>query len=68
MDAPAADTLATLAAGRAAAVVQLRQLATRLERLPLDAAAEVLVLLEPALDELRRQAVFALERAPAGAE
>jgi hypothetical protein len=26
------------------------------------------VLLEPALDELRRQAVFALERAPAGAE
>src|SRR4029450_7605431 len=45
MDAPAADTLATVAAGRTAAVVQLRQLATRLERRPLDAAAEVLVLL-----------------------
>jgi hypothetical protein len=37
MDAPAADTLATVAAGRTAAVVQLRQLVTRLERLPLDA-------------------------------
>jgi hypothetical protein len=40
MDAPAADTLATVAAGRTAAVVQLRQLATRLERLPLDAARQ----------------------------
>jgi hypothetical protein len=32
--------------------------------LPLDAAAEVLVLLEPVLDDLRRQAALALERAP----
>ena len=69
MDAPAADTLATVAAGRTAAVVQLRQLATRLERLPLDAAAaEVLVLLEPALAALETQVAFALERAPTGAQ
>jgi hypothetical protein len=47
MDAPYAATLDTLAAGRVAAVVQLRQLAERLEQLPLDAVAEVLVLLEP---------------------
>jgi hypothetical protein len=63
MDARAADTLATVAAGRTAAVVQLRQLATRRERLPLDAAAEVLVLLEPALAALERLAGLALERA-----
>jgi hypothetical protein len=61
------DTLATVAAGRTAVVTQLRQLATRLEALPLDSVAEVLVLLEPTLDDLRRQAAFALERAPAGA-
>jgi hypothetical protein len=59
-----AQTLPTVAAGRAAASAQLRDLATRLEQLPLDAAAEVLVLLEPTLDDLRRQAAFALERAP----
>lgn len=59
-------TLATVAAGRTAAVVQLRELAVRLEALPLDAVVEVLVLLEPTLDDLRRQAAFALERAPAG--
>ena len=63
--APYEITLATVAAGRAAAVSQLRDLATRLEQLPLDAVAEVLVLLEPTLDDLRRQAAFALERAPA---
>ena len=65
---PYGQTLETVAAGRAAAVAQLRQLAAVLEALPLDAVAEVLVLLEPTLDDLRRQAAFALERAPAGAE
>jgi hypothetical protein len=55
MDEPFAATLATVAAGRAAAVAQLRQLAAALEALPLDAVAEVLVLLEPTLDDLRRQ-------------
>jgi hypothetical protein len=48
-------------------VAQLRQLAARLEALPLDAVAEVLVLLESTLDDLRRRAAFALERTPAGA-
>jgi hypothetical protein len=46
-------------------VAELRRLADRLDALPLDAVAEVLVLLEPMLDDLRRQAAFALERAPA---
>src|SRR5262249_29852411 len=36
-----AQTLPTVAAGRAATVAQLRELATRLEQLPLDAVAEV---------------------------
>jgi hypothetical protein len=49
MEAPAADTLATVAAGRTALVARLRTIAARLEELPLDAAAEVLVLLEPAV-------------------
>jgi hypothetical protein len=40
-----ADTLATVAAGRAALVDRLRALAARVEQL--HAAAEVLVLLEP---------------------
>jgi hypothetical protein len=62
---PYGQTLATVAAGRTAAVGQLRQLATRLEQLPLDDAAEVLVLLEPALDDLRRQAALVFERLPA---
>jgi hypothetical protein len=61
-----AQTLPTVAAGRAAAVAQLRELADRLEALPLDAVAEALVLLEPTLDDLRRQAALALDRAPAG--
>jgi hypothetical protein len=65
MPEPYADTLATVAAGRAAAVAELRSLAGRLEALPLAAVAEVLVLLERVLDDLRRQATFALERAPA---
>jgi len=34
--------------------------------LPLDAAAEVLVLLEPAMEALEREAALALERAPTG--
>jgi hypothetical protein len=62
---PFADTLATVAAGRTAAVAQLRQLATRLEALALPDVAEVLVLLEPTLEDLRRHAGLALERAPA---
>src|SRR5262245_2676815 len=52
-------TLAVVAAGRTAALHQLRQSAGRLDQLPLDAAAEVLVLLEPALVALRRQAALA---------
>ena len=63
--APYETTLATVAAGRAATVAQLRRLADRLDQLPLADVAEVLVLLEPVLDDLRRQAAFALERAPA---
>jgi hypothetical protein len=62
---PYGQTLATVAAGRTTAVGQLRQLATRLEQLPLDDDAEVLVLLEPALDDLRRQAALVFERLPA---
>jgi hypothetical protein len=65
MPEPYADTLATLAAGRTALVARLRTLATRVEELPLDAAAEVLLLLGPAVDTLERQAALALERAPA---
>jgi hypothetical protein len=65
MPEPYADTLATLAAGRTATVARLRALAARLEELPLDAAAEVLVLLEPALAGFERHAALALERAPA---
>jgi hypothetical protein len=64
MAEPYADTRATVAAGRTAAVAQLRALAAALEALPLDAVAEVLVLLEPTLDELRRQAALAAERCP----
>jgi hypothetical protein len=68
MPEPSADTLATVAAGRAAFVARLRALATRVEQLPLDVAAEVLVLLEPALTALEQQAGLALERAPTGAQ
>jgi hypothetical protein len=50
--------------GRTAIVAEFRQLADRLEQLPLADVAEVLVLLEPTLDDLRRQAAFVLERAP----
>lgn len=53
MPEPYADTLATVAAGRTATVARLRALATRLEELSLDAAAEVLALLEPAVARSR---------------
>jgi len=58
----------SVAAGRTAVIVRLRALATRFDELPLDAAAEVLVLIEPALEAFERQAELALERAPVGAE
>lgn len=44
------------------------RLATRVEELPIDAAAEVLVFLEPAMATLEQQATLALERAPTGAQ
>jgi len=62
------DTLATLAAGRSALVERLRTIAARVKELPLDAAAEVPVLLEPAVGALDREAALALERAPTGAQ
>jgi hypothetical protein len=68
MPEPFTDTLATVAAGRTALVARLRTIAARLEALPPDAAAEVLVLLEPALAALEEQAARALERAAAGAQ
>lgn len=49
-----ATILATLDAGRAATVAELRALAARLEALPPSRAAEALVLLTVTLDELRR--------------
>jgi hypothetical protein len=61
MPEPYADTVA---AGRTALVARLRTIAARLEELPLDAAAEVLVLLEPAVAAFEGQAALALERAP----
>jgi hypothetical protein len=59
-----ATTLATVAAGRAAAVAELRQLADRLEQLPVDAAAEALVRLGARYAAARGG--LALERVPAG--
>jgi hypothetical protein len=49
-------TMPKVAAGRAAVITQLRALATRLEELPLEVAADVLVLVEPALRSFERQA------------
>ena len=49
-------------------VARFGTIASRVEQLPLDAAAEVLVLLEPALAALEQQAARALERAPTGAQ
>jgi hypothetical protein len=64
MPEPYAETLATVAAGRTALVTRLRTIAGRVEVLPLDAAAEVLILLEPALAAVEQQAARALKRAP----
>jgi hypothetical protein len=64
MDAPAADPPATVAAGRAGTVAQLRSSPPRSRRSH-STPSPILVLLEPTLDYLRRQAVVALERAPA---
>jgi hypothetical protein len=61
---PGEGTLAAVAGGRADVVAELRSLADRIEHLALADAAEVLVLLEPALSDLWRQTVFALEPAP----
>jgi len=68
LDEPYQATMPAVAAGRAAVVARLRVLATRLDDLALDAAAEVPVLIEPALEAFERQAERALERAPVGAE
>src|SRR5262249_9356002 len=64
MPEPYADTLATVAAGRTALVARLRTIAARVEALPLESAAELLVFLEPAVAVLEREAALALERAP----
>ena len=64
MPEPYADTLATVAAGRTALVTRLRSIAARVESLPLESAAEVLVLLEPAVAAFERHTALALERAP----
>jgi len=65
MPEPYADTLATVATGRTAMVAtRLRTIAGRVEALPLESAAEVLVLLEPAVAAFEGQAALALERAP----
>lgn len=62
--APYESTLATVDAGRAGTGAQLRSLADRFEHLALADVAEALVLLEPALSDLWRQAGVALARAP----
>ena len=64
MPEPYADTLATLAAGPTALVDRLRAIADRVEELPLESVAEVLVLVEPALRSFEQQAALALERLP----
>jgi hypothetical protein len=64
MPEPYADTLAKVAASRTALVARLRTIATRVEALPLDSAAEVLVLLEPTVTTFEQQPALALERAP----
>jgi len=45
-------------------VARLRTLATQLEQFPLEAATEVLIMLQPTLVALERQAGLALERTP----
>jgi len=57
---PYETTLATVAAGRATTSSELSTLADRRDALPLDAAAELMMPLEPVLDD-RRPAALALE-------
>jgi len=64
MSEPFNDTLATVAAGRTALVERLRTIAARVESLPVDTAAEVLVFLAPAVATFERQVALELERAP----
>jgi hypothetical protein len=68
MPEPFTDTLATVAAARTALVAHLRAIASRVEELPPDSVAEVLVLLEPATAAFEREAALALERAPTGGD
>ena len=65
MREPFADTLATVAAGRTALVARLRTIAARVEALPLESAAEVLMVLESAVAACEQRAAPVLERAPA---
>jgi hypothetical protein len=66
MSEPFADTLAAVAARRTALAARLRTITARVEALPLETAAEVLVLLEPTAAVFEQHAALALERAPAG--
>ena len=50
------DVKATLEAGRSATAQALRSLADRIDRLPLDDAAEMLAGFGPLVDRLRREA------------
>jgi len=68
MPEPYADTLATVAAGRTALVARLRAIVARVEALPLESGAEVLMLLESAVAACEQRAAVALERAPTGAQ
>jgi len=61
-----AHTLATVAAGRTALVDRLRTLAARIEALPLESVAEVLIVPESAVAACKQRAAPVLERAPAG--
>lgn len=64
--APSRAVPAPVATGRTATVTRLRAHLPRApEELPLDAATEVLVLLEPAVATFERHAALELERAPA---
>src|SRR5262245_22877653 len=49
MPEPYAETLATVAAGRTALVARLRTIVARVDALPLESGAEVLMLLESAV-------------------
>ena len=64
MPEPFADTLARIATGQTALVKRLRDIATRVEELPLDSVAEVLGVLEAAVAVCEQRAAVGLERAP----